>query len=62
MAFVTILYLLFLFAPMALLLVGSFGQSWSNTLLHTPRQMSKQCSVACARQPRRTTMSTFKLI
>lgn len=35
MAFVTILYLLFLFAPMALLLVGSFGQGWSNTLLPT---------------------------
>lgn len=33
MAFVTILYLLFLFAPMALLLVGSFGESWTNTLL-----------------------------
>ena len=35
MAVVTILYLLFLVAPMALLLVGSFGQSWSNTLLPT---------------------------
>ena len=33
MAFVTILYLLFLFAPMALLFVGSFGESWTNTLL-----------------------------
>lgn len=33
MAFVTILYLLFLFAPMALLAVGSFGESWSNSLL-----------------------------
>ncbi len=33
MAFVTILYLLFLFAPIALLVVGSFGESWSNSLL-----------------------------
>ncbi|BBK30479.1 putative spermidine/putrescine transport system permease protein [Stella humosa] len=35
MAFVTVFYLLFLFAPMVLLLVGSFGQSWTNTLLPT---------------------------
>ena len=30
---VTIVYLVFLAAPIALLLVGSFGESWSNTLL-----------------------------
>lgn len=33
MLFVTIAYLVFLAAPMALLLLGSFGESWSNTLL-----------------------------
>lgn len=33
MLFVTILYLIFLAAPIGLLLVGSFGESWSNTLL-----------------------------
>lgn len=33
MAFVTILYLIFLAAPIALLIVGSFGETWSNTLL-----------------------------
>jgi len=31
--FITALYLVFLAAPIALLLVGSFGESWSNTLL-----------------------------
>jgi putative spermidine/putrescine transport system permease protein len=30
---VTVLYLIFLVAPILLLLVGSFGEVWSNTLL-----------------------------
>lgn len=33
MALVTAAYLVFLFAPMALLLVGSFGETWTNALL-----------------------------
>ncbi|MBE0695043.1 MAG: ABC transporter permease subunit [Aquamicrobium sp.] len=33
MVLVTIFYLIFLAAPILLLLVGSFGESWSNTLL-----------------------------
>ena len=33
MAFATILYLVYLFIPIVLLLVGSFGESWFNTLL-----------------------------
>jgi putative spermidine/putrescine transport system permease protein len=33
MAWVTAVYLAYLFAPMLLLLVGSFGESWFNTLL-----------------------------
>lgn len=33
MLFVTILYLIFLAAPILLLLLGSFGEVWSNTLL-----------------------------
>lgn len=32
---VTYLYLIYLLLPIALLVVGSFGQSWSNTLLPT---------------------------
>jgi len=35
MAWVTAVYLAYLFAPMALLLAGSFGESWFNTLLPT---------------------------
>lgn len=35
MAFATILYLVYLFIPIVLLLVGSFGESWFNTLLPT---------------------------
>src|SRR4051794_19376964 len=30
---ITLLYLLFLFTPVALLALGSFGETWSNTLL-----------------------------
>ncbi|MGQ9368395.1 ABC transporter permease [Azospirillum sp. ST 5-10] len=33
MAVVTLLYLVYLAAPMALLLLGSFGESWTNSLL-----------------------------
>jgi putative spermidine/putrescine transport system permease protein len=33
MAFATVLYLLYLFAPIVLLFIGSFGQTWFNTLL-----------------------------
>ena len=33
MALATILYLIYLFTPIVLLLVGSFGQTWFNTLL-----------------------------
>lgn len=33
MALISAIYLLFLFAPMLLLAVGSFGESWTNTLL-----------------------------
>src|ERR1700730_19075929 len=35
MAYVTALYLIYLFAPIILLFIGSFGQSWFNTLLPT---------------------------
>lgn len=35
MAWVTGAYLVYLFAPMALLLAGSFGDSWFNTILPT---------------------------
>ena len=35
MAWVTAVYLVYLFAPIVLLLVGSFGESWFNTLLPT---------------------------
>ena len=35
MAWVTGVYLAYLFLPMALLLIGSFGDSWFNTLLPT---------------------------
>ncbi|WKU19872.1 ABC transporter permease [Advenella alkanexedens] len=33
MLLITILYLVFLFTPIALLLIGAFGESWSNTIL-----------------------------
>ncbi|HEY8368639.1 MAG TPA: ABC transporter permease subunit [Thermodesulfobacteriota bacterium] len=33
MSVVTVLYLVYLFLPMVLLLLGSFGESWTNTLL-----------------------------
>ena len=33
MALATVLYLIYLFTPIVLLLVGSFGQTWFNTLL-----------------------------
>ncbi|MDO5680784.1 MAG: ABC transporter permease subunit [Pelistega sp.] len=33
MLLIACLYLLFLFTPIALLLVGSFGETWSNTIL-----------------------------
>ena len=33
MVLITVFYLIFLAAPILLLLVGSFGESWSNTLL-----------------------------
>lgn len=33
MLLITLCYLLFLFTPIALLLLGSFGHTWSNTLL-----------------------------
>lgn len=33
MALVTALYLVYLFTPIALLLIGSFGENWFNTLL-----------------------------
>jgi len=35
MAIVTGIYLVYLFTPIVLLFVGSFGQSWTNTLLPT---------------------------
>ena len=35
MPFITIAYLIFLAAPVLLLALGSFGESWSNTLLPT---------------------------
>jgi putative spermidine/putrescine transport system permease protein len=35
MAYVTALYLIYLFTPIVLLFVGSFGQSWFNSLLPT---------------------------
>jgi putative spermidine/putrescine transport system permease protein len=35
MAWVTAIYLIYLFAPMMLLFAGSFGESWFNTLLPT---------------------------
>ena len=35
MAFATALYLVYLFAPIILLIIGSFGQSWFNTILPT---------------------------
>ncbi|HEX6977980.1 MAG TPA: ABC transporter permease subunit [Alphaproteobacteria bacterium] len=35
MPMVTALYLIYLFLPMALLVVGSFGEAWFNTLLPT---------------------------
>ena len=40
MGLVTILYLLYLFIPIVLLVVGSFGQSWTNTLLPTGTTLS----------------------
>jgi putative spermidine/putrescine transport system permease protein len=33
MLLITLIYLLFLFTPVALLALGSFGESWSNTML-----------------------------
>ena len=33
MALVTVVYLLYLFIPIVLLLVGSFGETWTNSLL-----------------------------
>jgi putative spermidine/putrescine transport system permease protein len=35
MAFATALYLVYLFAPIILLIIGSFGESWFNTILPT---------------------------
>jgi putative spermidine/putrescine transport system permease protein len=35
MAFVTALYLIYLFVPIVLLVIGSFGANWFNTLLPT---------------------------
>lgn len=35
MPFITIAYMIFLAAPVALLALGAFGESWSNTLLPT---------------------------
>jgi putative spermidine/putrescine transport system permease protein len=46
MAVVTVLYLLFLLAPMALLLVGSFGQVWTNSLLPTGMTLSWYAALA----------------
>jgi putative spermidine/putrescine transport system permease protein len=35
MAWVTALYLLYLLLPIVLIMVGSFGEVWTNTLLPT---------------------------
>lgn len=62
MVLVTVAYLVFLAAPIALLLVGSFGESWSNTLL--PQGMTTRWYLEVASDPsfRRAFVTSLQVV
>jgi putative spermidine/putrescine transport system permease protein len=62
MAIVVILYLLYLLAPIALLLLGSFGESWTNTLLPSGATTRWYLEVATDPSFRRAFLTSLEVV
>ncbi|MGU3494274.1 ABC transporter permease [Xanthobacteraceae bacterium A53D] len=58
----TVLYLLFLFAPIALLAIGSVGGAWTNTLLPTGFTTEWYAQLAADPSFRRAFLTSLKVV